>query len=103
MIISSVIAGSSNQVGGSQPDPTDESSMTTANPLARYSGIGGALASSFANRQSYTTPRDLPCCLQGGLRLLHFGDDFGQFSKDRRESYELALPSSATPGNHRAF
>jgi hypothetical protein len=45
-MISSVIGGSSNQVGVSQPDLTDESSMADRKPLARYRAIEGALARS---------------------------------------------------------
>jgi hypothetical protein len=40
----------------SQPDLTDESSMTTAKPLARYGAIGGALRERLCS--SYTTTWD---------------------------------------------
>jgi hypothetical protein len=35
----------------SQPDPTGESPVTTAKPLARYSAVEGALASGFATAE----------------------------------------------------
>ena len=52
-------SGSSGDESGwcQQPDPTGESSMTTAKPPARYGAIGGARAGGFA-LPSYTITWD---------------------------------------------
>ena len=57
-IISSVIGGSSNQVGVQQPDPTDELSMTTREAARSLQRYGAALRERLHSSPSYTTLRD---------------------------------------------
>src|SRR5262249_3176514 len=58
-MVSSVIGGSSNQVGVRNPTLIGETSMTTAKPLARYGAIWGRASRAASLPPSYTITRDV--------------------------------------------
>jgi hypothetical protein len=74
----------------SQPDPTGESPVTTAKPLARYSAVEGALASGFATAElHHQRGHDPLLSSRTPVRLSRRGCSF-QFS--RPDSARLTHP-----------